>query len=134
MLVGEIEKIRLNPPGIAYTARIDSGAEGSSIHASNIVRFERDGENWVRFELDGVKGKPVVMEREVVRRVLVRQAAVDEVERRVKVMMHITIGSYSELMEFSLNDRSEMEYPVLIGRNFLRNNAVVDVSQEFIAK
>ena len=134
MLVGRVEKIRLDPPGVSYPARIDSGAEGSSIHASNIVRFERDGKRWVSFDLDNPKGEPIAMEREVVRRVIVRQASVDEVDKRVKVMMRMSIGSHSDTMEFSLNDRSEMEYPVLIGRDFLRNNAVIDVSQDYIAR
>ena len=134
MLLGAVEKVRLEPPGVIYSARIDTGAEGSSIHATNIIRFERDGEKWVRFELDFDEEDPVVMERKVERRVLVRQASVDEVERRVKILMNMTLGSYTDLVEFSLNDRSDMEYPVLIGRNVLRNNAVVDVSREFIAK
>ena len=55
-------------------------------------------------------------------------------ERRLVVLMTMTLGSMTEQVEFSLNDRSDMEHPVLIGRNFLRNNAIVDVSQEFIAK
>ncbi|MGD9663518.1 MAG: ATP-dependent zinc protease, partial [Porticoccaceae bacterium] len=134
MLVGEVEKVRFDPPGVTYTARIDSGATGNSIHATNIVRFERDGEKWVRFELDSVDGKPIVMEREVVRRVKVRQVETNEFDRRLVVMMTMSLGSLTEQVELSLNDRSDMEYSVLIGRNFLRNNAIVDVSQEFIAK
>ncbi|MCK9503306.1 MAG: RimK/LysX family protein [Porticoccaceae bacterium] len=134
MLVGEVEKVRFDPPGVTYTARIDSGATGNSIHATNIVRFERDGEKWVRFELDSVADKPIVMERQVVRRVKVRQVETNEFDRRLVVMMTMTLGSITEQIELSLNDRSDMEYSVLIGRNFLRNNAIVDVSQEFIAK
>ena len=134
MLMGEVEKVTISPPGVTYTARIDTGATGTSIHATNIVKFERDGEDWVRFELEIPGGENVVMEREVVRRVRVKQVELDEFERRLKVMLNMTIGSHSELVEFSLNDRSEMEHPILLGRNFLRNNAIVDVGQEFIAR
>jgi hypothetical protein len=134
ILVGETEKVTINPPGVTYTARIDTGASGTSIHATNIVRFERDGEDWVRFQLENPNGEPFEMEREVVRSVRVRQVELDEFERRMKVMLTMKIGNHSELVEFSLNDRSEMEHPILLGRNFLRNNAIVDVSQEFIAK
>lgn len=134
MILGDVEKVRFDPPGVTYTARIDSGAAGTSIHATNIVRFERDGEKWVRFDLDSTNGEPITMEREVVRRVRVRQVELDEFERRLVVLMTMTLGSMTEQVEFSLNDRSDMEHPVLIGRNFLRNNAIVDVSQEFIAK
>lgn len=134
MLIGEVEKITISPPNVTYTARIDTGATGTSIHATNIVKFERDGEDWVRFELEIPGQDNVVMEREVVRRVRVKQVELDEFERRLKVMLNMTIGSHSELVEFSLNDRSEMEHPILLGRNFLRNNAIVDVGQEFIAQ
>ncbi|MEE3208742.1 MAG: RimK/LysX family protein, partial [Pseudomonadota bacterium] len=34
--------------------------------------------------------------------------------------------------EFTLADRSRMSYPVLLGRSFLKDVAVVDVGQEFI--
>ena len=38
----------LNVP--AVKARIDSGAKTSSIQATNITKFRRNHENWVRFE------------------------------------------------------------------------------------
>lgn len=133
MLLGGVEEVRLDPPGMVYQARIDSGAAGTSVHATNIVRFERDGDSWVRFEVDNPDGEPLSLERPVVRRVRIRRAELDEVEKRIVVMLNLTLGSLKEQVEFSLTDRSEMEYSVLIGRNVLRNNAVVDVSREFIA-
>ncbi len=134
ILLGEVELVTLDPPGVSYKARIDTGATGTSVHATNIVRFERDGQNWVRFDMDNPDGEPITVEREVVRRVRVRQVDLDEYSRRLVVSMAMTIGSISQQVEFSLNDRSDMEYPVLIGRNFLRNTAIVDVGQELIAK
>ncbi len=133
MLLGGVENVHLEPPGDSFHARIDSGAAGTSIDATNIVRFERDGDAWVRFEINDPDGEPVSLERPVERQVRIRRAEIDEVERRIVVMLNLTLGSLKEQVEFSLTDRSEMEYPVLIGRNVLRNNAVVDVSQEFIA-
>lgn len=134
MLLGALENVTISPPGHTYRARIDTGATGSSIHAANIVQFERDGERWVRFDLASPNGEPITLERKVVRRVRVRQAELDDFERRVVVLMNITLGSTSQQLEMSLTDRSAMEFSVLIGRNFLRNTAVVDVSQQMIAK
>lgn len=134
LLIGEIEKVKVSPPDVVYTARIDSGAAGTSLHATNIVRFERDGEKWVRFNIDNPDGEPITLEREVLRRVRIKQVELEDFERRLVVRMTLTLGSITEQVEMSLTDRSEMEYPVLVGRNFLRNNAIVDVSQEFIAK
>lgn len=134
LLVGEVEKVKVSPPEVVYTARIDSGAAGTSLHATDITRFERDGENWVRFTIDNPDGEPITLEREVIRRVRIKQVELDDFERRLVVRMTLSLGSITEQVEMSLTDRSEMEYPVLIGRNFLRNTAIVDVSQEFIAK
>jgi hypothetical protein len=46
--------------------------------------------------------------------------------------MRIRLGELTELIEMSLSDRSDFEFPVLIGRNFLTDNAVVDVSKQFV--
>lgn len=136
MVVGAVEQVVLDPPGITFVARIDSGSEGTSMHASDIVPFERDGKRWVRFTLDqpDPDAEPITLEREVVHRVRIRQAELDNVERRLVVIMQLSLGSFSDSVEISLTDRSHMEYPVLIGRNILRNIAVVDVSQEMIAR
>lgn len=134
MIVGAVENVRLSPSDMTYKARIDTGATGSSIHASDIVRFERDGESWVRFSLEAAADEPVVLERKVVRNIRVRQAELEIAERRTVVLMTVTLGSLSQQLEMSLTDRSAMGFPVLIGRNFLRNTAIVDVSQEMIAK
>ena len=48
--------------------------------------------------------------------------------------MTLTLGSMTEQIDVSLSERASMTYPVLIGRNFLRNLAIVDVSQRLIAE
>ncbi len=133
MVIGELEMVTISPPGHTYRARIDTGATGSSIHASNIIQFERDGDRWVRFDLATPAGEPITLERKVVRRVRVRQAELEDFERRVVVLMTVTLGSITQQLEMSLTDRSAMEFSVLIGRNFLRNTAIVDVSRQMIA-
>ncbi|MAT51563.1 MAG: hypothetical protein CMK32_10315 [Porticoccaceae bacterium] len=134
MLIGAVEKVTFTPPGITFTARIDTGAVGSSIHARDITRFERDGDRWVRFTINDPDDEPVTLERKVVRRVNIKTPEQDQSERRPVVMMTVALGSLSEQIEMSLTDRSDMDYPVVIGRNLLKNNAVVDVSREFRAK
>ncbi len=42
------------------------------------------------------------------------------------------MGSINEVTEVSLADREKFEFPVLIGRNFLEGEAVVDVSRKFV--
>lgn len=132
VIVGEVEKFYLAEPGLVYTARIDSGAETSSIDARNITRFERDGSNWVRFEVP-VPGTDelVTMEKEVSRRVRIIQSSAEDSERRVVVELQFAIGDHKQVAEFTLADRSNLTYEVLIGRNVLRDMMLIDVGKEF---
>ncbi|MBR9871758.1 MAG: ATP-dependent zinc protease [Gammaproteobacteria bacterium] len=134
VVVGEVEKLFLADAKTVYTARIDSGAETSSIHTRNVKRFERDGGNWVRFEVPvpGSSGEEwVTLEKEISRRVKIIQSAADEAERRVVVELQFAIGDHEQVAEFTLADRTNLTYEVLIGRNVLRDVMLIDVGKEF---
>ncbi len=135
IIVGHVEKIYLAAVEQVYTARIDSGAETSSLDARNITRFERDGSNWVRFDVP-VPGADtlITLEKEIVRRVRVTQAAAEDPERRVVVELQFAIGDHQQVAEFTLTDRNDLENEVLIGRNVLRDVMLIDVGREFATK
>lgn len=135
LLVGRVEKVHIYPSDLVMNARIDTGAETSSINAGDITEFERDGKKWVRFTLyDEKANTPHILERRVVRRVKILQSSLEEdFEKRVVVTLKITIGNKNELSEFTLTSRDHMTYPILIGRNVLRDLIVVDVSERYIA-
>ncbi len=132
-ILGRVEYIWIEKSQRYIKARIDTGAKSSSLHAKNIQRFERDGEKWVRFAL--VMGDELVnIEAPLEGHVKIRQAGMDELERRPVVKLKIQLGDLSEETEFTLADRSEMLYPVLLGRSFLRDIALVDVAKKFTRK
>lgn len=134
-VIGSIEWLYMNPPGRHYRARVDSGAETSSLSAQDIVEFERDGEDWVRFVFQpDSDDEPVEIELPQVRVALIRQVASDDADRRVVVEMDIRLGDRLQSTEFTLTDRSRMNYPVLLGRAFLMDLYVVDVAQSFTHK
>lgn len=132
VIVGEVEKFYLADAKLAYDARIDSGAETSSLDARNITRFERDGKNWVRFDVpvpdsDDFK----TLEKEISRRVRIIQSSTDEKERRVVVDLQFMIGDHRQEAEFTLTDRGHLSHSVLVGRNILRDVMLIDVGKEF---
>ncbi|MDX1754669.1 MAG: RimK/LysX family protein [Marinobacter sp.] len=133
LVVGERERFYLDGPGFVYVARIDSGAETSSLDARNIRRFERDGQNWVRFDIPvpNSNGQYRTLEREIVRNVRIIQANVDEYERRAVVELQFAIGNHRQKAEFTLTDREHLSNNVLIGRNILRDVMLIDVGKEF---
>jgi hypothetical protein len=134
LVVGRLEKVRLTPPGRVFHARIDTGATTSSLDAREIQVFERDGKRWVRFQIQAPNEETLYkVEKPVVRRVRIIQASKDEADRRPVVELQFQIGRIKMLEEFTLEDRSHMDYQVLIGRNILRDLMVVDVAKEFLA-
>lgn len=130
LVIGEIENLYLDPPGAIYEARIDTGADTASLDAREVQTFERDGEDWVRFKMPLPGRKELIeIEREVSRFARILQSSTDDSERRPVVKMRVMIGSVERLAEFTLTNREHLEFPVLIGRNVLKDSMVVDVSR-----
>ena len=46
-IIGAVEPIYMLPMKTPFAARIDTGAENSSLDVDNMKTFERDGEKWV---------------------------------------------------------------------------------------
>lgn len=128
-IIGNVEKVRLAPPNVVLKARIDTGAKTTSIDARNIIPFERDGKQWVRFVIIAEE-KEHTIERKVIRTVQIKRHSADSQDRYV-VKMRIVLGDVSQLISVTLNDRDAYQYPVLIGRNFLRDYCIVDVGKKF---
>lgn len=132
VIVGELEKFYLVDPGLVHVARIDSGAETSSLDARNITRFERDGNNWVRFDIPKPDSDEfITLEREISRRVKIIQSSADEAERRVVVELQFMIGDHRQQAEFTLTNREHLSHTVLVGRNILRDVMLIDVGKEY---
>jgi hypothetical protein len=114
-------------------ARIDTGAGITSMHAVNITDFERDGKPWVKFIIPVSEQESVPVELPVKRYVAIKQLT-NTPQRRPVVAISIKLGSLEERVDVTLTDRSEYLYRLLIGRNFLRHRAIVDVSKKFMMK
>ncbi|MCQ4331845.1 ATP-dependent zinc protease [Stutzerimonas stutzeri] len=133
-VLGWVEKGLIFPEKVAVKFKLDTGALTSSMHAEDIDRFEKDGNDWVRFtleleDIDSDKKTEKRMEREVVRDIKVRGAG--GAEKRPVVLMKVCLGNRIYEEQFSLNDRDKMNYPVLIGRRALEDIGLVDSSKTF---
>ncbi len=131
MVVGELERVWIEPPGATLIARIDTGASSSSLHAENLVEFERDGDDWVRFDLV-LDDEATTLERRVERYVRVYQQADPQGTRRPVVEIRLRLGDVQNTFEFTLADRAHLEHQMILGRNFLADMALVDVGKRFV--
>ncbi len=115
-----------------FRARVDTGATTSSISATDIETFKRDGKRWVRFKVehDGIKSEQ--LELPVKRWVKILQSTADGSHRRAVVEAWIQIGDLKQKTEFTLADRTHLTYPLLLGRSFIKDVAVIDVGDSYI--
>lgn len=132
---GWLEKTRIEPWGVTVKAKLDSGALTSSMHAENIERFRKNKEDWVRFTVevrDEVTDETVSkeFERPVYRRSRIRGAGGEDVRPVVKMQICIKDVIYEE--QFSLRDRENMLYPVLLGRRTLKRLGAIDVVSTYL--
>lgn len=129
-VVGAVEWAFVEPGGIFLEARVDTGAETSSIHAENIQLLEKDGKRYVSFTLENPETKQIIpLERRLHRRVLIKQTGDSDSERRYVVRMWVTLGKKRTWLDVSLSDRDDFEYPLLLGRNMLVDEFIVDVAR-----
>ncbi|MCQ4257144.1 ATP-dependent zinc protease [Pseudomonas stutzeri] len=131
---GWVEEGLIMPEETRVKFKLDTGALTSSMHAENIDRFKKDGDDWVRFtveleDMDSDKQVETRLERKVVRKIKVRGAG--GAEDRPVVLMKVCLGNRIHEEQFSLNDRDKMNYPVLIGRRMLEDVGPVDSSKTF---
>jgi hypothetical protein len=131
-ILGEIEYVYLDPPGLEFTARIDTGAQTSSLNALDIVEFERDGKPFVKFNIiHPGTGEKIEVTRRLRHYVRIKERGDRESQRRPVVRMRVALADINEQINFTLIDRGRHIHQVLIGRNLLRDLAIVDVSKKF---
>jgi hypothetical protein len=130
-VAGWLERARLFPGDIPVEAKLDSGSRSSSLHALNIERFEREGVDWVAFDIVTGSGQSLRLERPVVR-IIEIQSSPGRYESRVAVTLGICIGKVFRATEVNLVDRSTLSKPLLVGRRFLRGRFLVDMKRRYL--
>ena len=126
-LIGATETIRIEPSGLEFRARVDTGAQTSSIHAQDI-EIKRGGDargKPIGFTLVNRQGRMARIEAHVAREITVRTS--EGSERRYAVPLTLDLNGDAKTVLVTLNDRSLMRYRLLLGRNWLRGDYVVDV-------
>jgi len=126
--IGRIDKVDLPLLGITdIEAKIDTGAYTSSIHCKN-VKIEDNYLKCVFLDEShaNFNEKEFVFDEYDVK-VVKSSNGVAEARYRIKTEILI-FGEVHEIY-FTLADREEMRYPILLGRTFLSNNFLVDTTK-----
>ncbi len=133
-ILGWVENALLLNPTIAMKAKLDTGAETSSLDAEIVKKFRKDGKRWVRFRvLDRDSGQQFIIVRERTRTISVVQHD-GSAQTRPVVKMDVCIAGRIVHAEVSLINRSEFIYPLLLGRNALKSFALIDPVNTFLSE
>lgn len=110
--------------------KVDTGAYTSSIHCHEIKELEENGSKFIAFKLldsshpqyqDKVLKTSSYIEKRV-------KSSNGQVESRFIISTNIFLFGEVLPIELSLSERSNMKYPVLLGRKFLSHKFIVDTS------
>lgn len=113
-------------------AKIDTGAETSSIHCHRVRIIEKDGKEYLGFKLldPSFKNYPSQEFRTLEFEERQIKSSTGHAQIRFIIKTEISLFAQTFMAEFSLADRETMKYPVLLGKKLLKNRFLVDVSQK----
>ena len=137
-IIGATARLTEVSTGITFRARVDTGAKSCSLH---VEKFTIEGEvrkrvgnvgKTVRFLVINEKGKQQWIESKIAKAVRIRSGVFEdgEFDRRYKVPLTFEWNGFRKEVLVTLNDRTHMEYPLLVGRNFLKGDFLVDVDKD----
>lgn len=132
-IIGRLEKIDIPSLGLEnVTAKIDTGAYRGAIHANNVEEVYRGEDHFLRFELvDDVHPDLKSETYEVSDFQIKKFRGTDgKTQERYVIPLEIILGDERLNVELSLTDRTDMRYPILIGRRFLKKRFLVNVSKK----
>ena len=124
-IAGLIEKVMVGRPGVQFEAKLDTGADISSIDATHVTRSRRHGRIWMDFTVERSDGTRVKLSGPLVRHVRIRRGGAVG-NRRPVVALELCVGPIFRIVEVSLANREGLDYDLLVGTNFLKGYFMVD--------
>jgi len=130
-IIGRECWIRVEELGADYLARVDTGATTSSIHATDLRIIDGSDDprdnvgKMIRFRSVSSTGVPVRIKAEIAK----AQTVVNAQGREKRYMVWLTLSARGvrKTILTDLRDRSGMRYKMLVGRDWLAGDFLVDV-------
>jgi hypothetical protein len=135
-VIGRRDRIDLPKLGFwNIKAKVDTGAYGSALHCSQMEIVTREGKSLLSFILldpEHPEFRENIHYAEHFAEKLVKSSS-GEAEHRYIITSDVIIFGKSIPTEFSLTNRSDMKFPILLGRKFLRKRFLVDVRRKDVS-
>ena len=115
-------------------ARVDSGAKTSALHAVNISPFVKEGENWVKFDINPIQNNSKTIihcEARLVDKRIVKSSSGFR-EQRYVISTSLVFGAENWAIEMTLTNRDSMGFRMLLGREAMSGRVLVDPEQKYL--
>lgn len=132
LILNRVENVQLENAPTWVPAKIDTGADMSSLWAANVQYFKRPDGPWVFFMVPQSNAKPILFYKPIIRTTTIKNSCPNDViQYRPIVEMNIKIAGQQYKTLVNLTNRGGLQYAMLIGSNTIKEmNAVVDVNNE----
>lgn len=130
--IGKIERIDLPTLDVFNVpAKIDTGTYRSALHCNIIESIQEDDTTFLKILLTDLTDQPIANHISVVEQIDTRNIRSSNGSLQERPVIELQVGIRDSLYktEFTLTNRSDMRYPILIGRYLLRKRFVVDVAK-----
>jgi hypothetical protein len=127
---GWVEKVKIMPYNLEIHAKLDTGADFSSLGVKDLQEFEKDGKPWVSFTVKNRDGIEAKISRPVIRTAIIKGHAKNS--KREVVRLGICVGDFYMEEEVNLVNRGKFEFQMLVGRSYLAGKAVVDPASMYL--
>jgi ribosomal protein S6--L-glutamate ligase len=135
VIVGSEEWCSFPALGIpTIKARVDSGAKTSALHAINIIPFEKDGESWVKFDINPIQNNSravIHCQAPLVDKRVVKSSSGFR-EQRYVISTTLQVGDQEWEVEVTLTNRDSMGFRMLLGREAMSGRVLVDPEQKYL--
>ena len=135
VVIGQHLEVNLVQAGLDFNARVDTGAENSSLHAVDLVvkggsakKMKDNVGKTLMFTTQNAAGETKRLEAKIVKVSTVSNS--QGTETRYIVALTLNYRGDSRQIWVNLRDRSHMDYKLLIGRNWLNPHYIVDVADK----
>jgi hypothetical protein len=129
-VIGYVERVILTDHQFVFDAKIDTGADNTSMHIDNYKLVKKDGVNRIRFEFTDKDGEHVVLERKLIKITKIKRKLLPAAKRPV-ISLFVCVGGIGKEVPVNLVNRGKFRYKVLIGRSFLKGSFLVDSGARF---
>lgn len=129
-ILGWVEQVQLDGR-LSLQGKLDSGAKTTSLHVEQVTFYRIDNEPWARFHFFQ-QGKKYEFRKKVVRLASIKNKFSNQ-DLRPVIEMEISLCGTARQVEVNLSNRKGYNYRLLIGRNYLAGNYLIDTQQTHLA-